>query len=80
MALDRDSLLDFLRTELDLDEPVADDTPLFSGGLLDSFAMVTLVGHVEKSAGIRLSPGDVNLNNLDTIDRILRLAERKKAK
>ena len=80
MALDRDSLLLLLRDELELTEPVEDETLLFSSGLLDSFAMVAVVSHVEKAAGLRLSPGDVNLANLDSIGRILRFVERKKAK
>lgn len=82
MALDSPSLLEFLRSDLDLDadEPVDDETLLFSSGLLDSFSMVTLVGFVEKEAGIRLAPGDVHLNNLDSVGRILRFVEKKKGR
>ena len=50
MSLTREDLLECLRTELDLDEPVEDETLLFSSALLDSFSMVTLVAFVEKRA------------------------------
>ncbi len=82
MVLDSKTLLDFLQSDLDLDsdETVDDETLLFSSGLLDSFAMVTLVGFVEKQGGVRLTPGDVNLNNLDSIGRVLRFVEKKKAR
>jgi len=46
-------------------------TPLFSSSLLDSFTMVDLIMFIEKSAGVRLSPADVTLDNLDSIERIL---------
>jgi nitrate/nitrite transport system permease protein len=71
MSLTREDLLECLRTELDLDEPVEDETLLFSSALLDSFSMVTLVAFVEKRAGLRFTPGDVNLGNLDSIGRVL---------
>lgn len=46
-------------------------TMLFSSNLLDSFSMVDLIMFLEKETGVRLSPADVNLDNLDSIDRIL---------
>lgn len=80
MSLTRADLLEFLQTELDLDEPVEDETLLFSSALLDSFSMVTLVAFVEKRAGLRLTPGDVNLGNLDSIGRVLRFVAAKQAR
>ena len=40
-------------------------------GLLDSFGMVELMSFIEASANIRLDPGDVTLENLDSVNRIL---------
>ena len=54
-------------------------TPLFSSGMLDSFTMVDLIMFIEKSAGVRLDPSDVTLDNLDTIDRILAFVGQRKA-
>ena len=72
MALTRDSLVKFLSTKMGLDvEDITDDTLLFSSSLLDSFSMVDLIMFIEKEAGIKMSPTDVNLDNLDSIERIV---------
>ena len=79
MAVDRTSLRTFLQTELGVDlAGVEDDTPLFSTGLIDSFALVSLLTFLEESAGVRADPADVNLENLDTIARILAYVARTK--
>jgi acyl carrier protein len=76
----RDDLLTILETELGVDTAdIADDTLLFSSGVVDSFALVTLISEVEKRAGIRIAPDDVTLDNLDSIDRILSFVARVRA-
>lgn len=50
---------------------LADEAPLFSSGLVDSFAMVDLVSWLEGEGGFTFGPLDVNLDNLDTIARIV---------
>ena len=40
-------------------------------GLVDSFAMVDLVGFIETRCCAKMKPSDVNLDNLDSIGRIL---------
>lgn len=57
--------------------PVAeldDETPLFSSGLIDSFALVDLILLIERECRIRVGPTEVTLDNLDSIARILRFA------
>ncbi len=74
----RESLIEFMRGELGLDdEDLDDDTPIFSQGLLDSFSLVELVAFLESKAGIRVGAMDVNLENLDTVGRIMRFVEAK---
>lgn len=51
-------------------------TPMFSSGLLDSFAMVELVAFVEKQVNIKVRPRDLTLENFDSIERICRYLER----
>src|SRR4051812_17440762 len=64
-------LSEFLTKELNLSESdLAPGTPLFSTGLIDSFALVTLLGHIEKAFGVHISATDVSLENFDTLDRI----------
>jgi D-alanine--poly(phosphoribitol) ligase subunit 2 len=54
---------------VDLDD-IDVDTPLLSSGLIDSFATVELLLHVESLAGTRVDPDDVALENLDSVARI----------
>ena len=52
---------------------LAEDTPLFSSGRLDSFHLVELITILETNAGRRISPGEVNLENFDSPRRIASL-------
>lgn len=73
MALERTRLLAYLSNDLGVDiGEITDDTPLFSSGLLDSFTMVDVIMFIEQAGGVRLNPAEVNLDNLDSIARILR--------
>lgn len=49
---------------------LADDTVMFSSGLLDSFHLVELISVLEKTSGRRIKPGEINLENLDSPQRI----------
>jgi len=51
---------------------LADDTAMFSSGLLDSFHLVELISVLEKTSGRRIKPGEINLENLDSPQRIAR--------
>jgi acyl carrier protein len=78
MAFSHDTLRAYLEEKLGLDtSEVENDTLLFSTGLLDSFSMVELLMFIETEGGFRLSPNEVNLDNLDSIDRIARLVEER---
>ena len=77
MAVTRDGIVHFFDDELGID--TADITPqslLFSAGIIDSFALVSLMTYIEDESGIRISPADVNLANLDSIERILAYVDR----
>ena len=77
MSFDRQILATFLEDEMSLDLcEVSDDAALFSTGLLDSFGMVELMTFIETSASIRLDPGDVTLENLDSVNRILSFVQK----
>jgi acyl carrier protein len=59
-------LLTFLRMELRLPRGrCRPDEPLFSSGLLDSFAMVALLAHAEERFGVSLLDSDA-LFEIDT--------------
>lgn len=62
---------------VDLDE-VGADTLLFSTSVVDSFDMIDLVAWVEEQAGIKFGPLDINLDNLDSVSRILAFVQKKR--
>ena len=73
MSISRQQLLDFLRDELRVDTgQLEDDTLLFSSRLVDSFSMVDLILFLETSGKFKMKPTQVNLDNLDSVERILR--------
>ncbi|RCW88775.1 acyl carrier protein [Paracoccus lutimaris] len=71
MSLNKDDLITYVQTELNVDEPIAGDTELFSTGMLDSVSMVGLIAFIEDKGGAHVQPADVTLDNFDTIDAIL---------
>ena len=78
--MSRERLIDYLVDQFSLrSDEVADATPLFSGGLLDSFNLVDLVGFLERECKCKVGAMEVNLENLDSIERILRFAASKMA-
>lgn len=78
MKLDSNNLSGFLVRQFRLDpHELSPSTPLFSSGLLDSFHLLELISHVEQESGIRISPDEISLENLDSIERILGLVGRK---
>jgi acyl carrier protein len=71
MRLTTDSLREFLITELGLEDDITSETELFSTGLLDSVAMMNIIGFIEEKSGIDVRPADVTLENFDTMQRIV---------
>ncbi|MEM7151472.1 MAG: phosphopantetheine-binding protein [Myxococcota bacterium] len=72
MTLTREVLREFLATKTRANfDNVGDDDELFSTGLIDSFAMVELLGFLEQHTGSRLGPEDIDIDNLDSVNRIL---------
>ena len=63
--------LDQLLQEQDVDEVIQDDTPLFSGGLLDSMALIRMVAMLERQLDITMSPGQVSVDTFDTVAGIM---------
>ena len=71
-------LLRFLGDDLNIDTAgISPANPLFNSGIVDSFALVTLMTFLESQCGFRIGPMEVTLENFDSIERILQFAERK---
>lgn len=78
--MNTDSLKTYLGDRMGLDTATLEaDTPLFSSNLLDSFSMVDLIMFIEKEGRVRLDPSDVSLDNLDSIERILKFVDTRRA-
>ncbi|MDV7141312.1 acyl carrier protein [Tropicimonas sp. TH_r6] len=70
-------ILEFLRDEIDDDEIVLDaTTPLFSDGLIDSFAMAGLIEFLEEISGASIAQSDVVLENFDSVEKIVAFLPR----
>jgi acyl carrier protein len=70
MAVTVEGLLEYLKA----DHGVADvdaEAELFSSGLLDSVAMMGIIGFIEEQGGFDVRPADVTLENFDTVARIV---------
>ena len=78
MTLTEDRLMHFLSTAFDVDQTeLTPDTGLFSEGVLDSLSLADLLTYVEDEASITVTAEDVTLDNLDSVDRIVRFAAAK---
>jgi len=60
------------------DREVGFDTPLISGGIVDSFSMVSLKRFLEKKNNIQIPDADASPEAFDTINSIAGLVQRFK--
>jgi acyl carrier protein len=80
MQITSEILIDFFSNELFIDtSDVAQDTLLFSSGLIDSFNMINLIMFIEETCQTKVKPPEITLDNLDSIDRILSFLEKRAA-
>ena len=56
---------------------IADDASLFSEGIIDSLGNVKLISFLEKQYNIRIEPGEITMENFDTIKQIVAFVEQK---
>jgi acyl carrier protein len=54
-----------------------DDTPLITGGILDSIATLKLVSFLEEQFGISVAAHEADVDHLNTIQDIASLVARK---
>jgi len=63
-----DALVEFLHEECDLQRgSYRLHEPLFSSGLLDSFALLALLAFAEKRFGLVVATEDINPENIDSV-------------
>lgn len=72
----RDAIRSMMITKFGLHSDVDDAASLFSSGLLDSLMAVQLLVELEDEFGVKLSPLDVSLDDVDTIDAVVATVDR----
>lgn len=72
------SMLDFIKANVVSDStvPVSENTALVSTGLLDSFALLEVLQHLERVTNRKIRPSDVTPYDLETVAEMLKTAER----
>ena len=71
-------MIEYLKTKV-LRNPsinIDEDTTLVSSGLVDSFALIDVLLHLEKVTDRKISPGKVSPPDMDTVRQMLTTAER----
>jgi len=77
----RQKIKDFIMAQfLPGEDPndLTDNTPLISGGILDSIATLQLVMFIEENFGVSFEPHEADKENLDNLTSIVRLLASKK--
>ncbi len=62
------------------DREVTETTPLISGGIVDSFSMVSLLRFLEKKYAIHIPDADATPEAFDSVQSIVALVRRFQAK
>ena len=76
------TVLDYVKREYleeDDDREVDFDTALISGGIVDSFSMVSLKRFLEKKYAIQIPDAEATPDAFDTVERIAALVSRIRA-
>ena len=67
-----EELITFIRDEVAvMDGEVAADTDLLLSGLVDSLGVIRITQWIEDEMDVEVPPGDVTLENFQTVDRIV---------
>jgi acyl carrier protein len=58
------------------DRQITETTPLISGGIVDSFSMVSLKRFLEKKCGVQIPDADATPDAFDSVQKIVTLVRR----
>jgi acyl carrier protein len=77
--MNKEELIKYIVDEyVEDDSDVTENTKLISGGIIDSFSIVSLKGWLEKKAGITIPDDMGTVENFETVNKILALVEQRK--
>jgi acyl carrier protein len=74
-----EQMIEFLKSKV-LRNPKAEilpDTVLVTSGLIDSFALISVLLQLEKVTERKISPGKVNPRDMDTVNKMLARTSHK---
>jgi acyl carrier protein len=75
----KEDLIEYIVDEyVEDDTEITDDTLLISGGIIDSFSIVSLKTWLEKKEGITIPDEMGTVENFETVSKILDLVEQRK--
>ena len=71
-----DRLIEFVRDEVSLtDDELDDTTDLLLSGTVDSLGIIRITQWIEDEVGLVVDPGDVTIENFQTIGRMVAYVE-----
>jgi acyl carrier protein len=78
LAQMKDLVLNYIIKEYleDEDKEISYDTPLISGGYIDSFSMVSLLVFLENKFTIKIPPGKATPEAFDSVNKIVALVNQ----
>lgn len=60
-------------------DSLKDDTSFLDSGIIDSTGMLEMIMFVENTCGVKIEPGEMVPENLDSINRVVQFVRRKLA-
>jgi len=72
-----EELLAFIRDEIVVDADVDAGTDLLLSGAVDSLGVIRITHWIEERSGQMVDPGDVTLENFQTVDKMVAYLERR---
>ncbi len=60
-------ILEFVHTQLGVDDGLTPDTPLVTNGLVDSVGLMRIAAFIEQATGITIPDQDINAGHFDTV-------------
>lgn len=77
--MNKEDLIEYIIDEyVEDDSEVTEDTALISGGIIDSFSIVSLKNWLEKKESITIPDEMGTAENFETVTKILELVEQRK--
>ncbi len=77
--MNKEDLIEYIIDEyVEDDSEVTEDTALISGGIIDSFSIVSLKTWLEKKENITIPDEMGTAENFETVNKILELVDQRK--